>query len=327
MKVLAGATHTLTRAHNLHLALELIRTRGPVSRAEIARETGMSKPTASRLLEELLQHGLVRGSARGRGVGHPAVYFTLSPEAVHLAGVEIGPAGSRAVLAGFDGSVRLTETLPADPARPADPAAECELLLDRLLARAGLDRSRLYLTVVGLSCAAQLGEPLEDRLGVPTVVLRGSQLGALGEYEQYEHGAAGRRVDHLAYVRASEPGGVGLVLNGRLHRGARPALLTTTRYSTEEVAGRLADCLTPITLSTDIELIVLGCDAGPDDRALLESLRLELRERLADPPPVVRSGLGELAPVTGAVRLGLRSATRDLVTAITGGVQALGWTS
>src|SRR5262249_58618527 len=63
----AAGTPSLLRAINERSALEAIRRNGPVSRAEVARETGLSKPTVSLALTELTRAGLVRQVGRTSG--------------------------------------------------------------------------------------------------------------------------------------------------------------------------------------------------------------------------------------------------------------------
>ena len=77
------ATPPLLRALNERTVLEAIREGAPISRAEISRRSGISKPTVSLALQSLLDAGLVREAERGPdGPGYGAVYF----EAVTNAG-------------------------------------------------------------------------------------------------------------------------------------------------------------------------------------------------------------------------------------------------
>ena len=57
------ATPPLLRDLNERTVLETIRDRAPISRAEISRHVGISKPTVSVALESLLEAGLVRQAA------------------------------------------------------------------------------------------------------------------------------------------------------------------------------------------------------------------------------------------------------------------------
>ncbi|MFD3996003.1 hypothetical protein [Streptomyces sp. NPDC058548] len=309
MRVPTGATHRLLRTHNLRLALDHIRAHGPVSRAEFARASGLSKPTSSSLLEDLVGYGLVRGEERSQGIGRPAVYFSPAPEAATVLVVEVGPTAGRTVLAGFDGAV-LTEEVRTDRAS-ADPLADGRRWAAELLAAAGIAPGRVHRALLGVCGPATAGALLP---GVPTQVLTDSQLAASAEYEHPHRG--GGPVDHLAYVAVDDPLCVGLVLGGRLHRAARPAPPGTPPRSVEEAAVRLADSLAPIARSTGIETVTLGGTERLGGEAVVKLLDEELRQRLPEPPELTAAALGDRAVVTGGIRLALSGASEDLLDAI-----------
>src|ERR671934_865592 len=78
----AGGTPSLLRAINERSVLELVRRLGPVSRAQIARESVLSKPTVSQALAALLRAGLVREAGRSSGGrGPPPRPFQRYPRA------------------------------------------------------------------------------------------------------------------------------------------------------------------------------------------------------------------------------------------------------
>src|SRR5437899_12225904 len=85
------ATPTLLRDLNERTVLETIRAGSPISRAEISRRSGISKPTVSLALQSLLQAELVRETAeRPDGPGYGAVYFEPVAEAAVVLGLDIG---------------------------------------------------------------------------------------------------------------------------------------------------------------------------------------------------------------------------------------------
>ena len=69
---LPTGTPSLLRAINARTILELIQRTGPVSRAQVARDSGLSKPTVSLGLAALLEAGLVREVGRSSGRRGPA---------------------------------------------------------------------------------------------------------------------------------------------------------------------------------------------------------------------------------------------------------------
>src|ERR671930_1280058 len=86
-----AGTPSLLRAINERTVLERIRELGPVSRAQIARATGLSKPTVSQALVSLERAALVREAGRSSGgVGPSAVLYEVDPVAGFVIGLAVG---------------------------------------------------------------------------------------------------------------------------------------------------------------------------------------------------------------------------------------------
>ncbi len=66
------ATHQETRAHNSRLVLGTIYDRGPISRAAVARSTGLTRTTVSDVVSDLIRDGLTREIGRGPSTGGKA---------------------------------------------------------------------------------------------------------------------------------------------------------------------------------------------------------------------------------------------------------------
>src|SRR5207248_1601697 len=76
------ATPPLLKRLNEEAVLRTIRAGAPISRAQISRRAGISKPTVSLALQSLLEAGLVREAADGPGgPSYGAVYFEPVDEA------------------------------------------------------------------------------------------------------------------------------------------------------------------------------------------------------------------------------------------------------
>src|SRR5262249_56060502 len=81
----------LIRALNEQLLLDHVRSSGPYSRAELARVSGLSKPTVSLALVNLERAGLVRLAGQRTGVpGRTALLYEVRPEAGFVLGLDIG---------------------------------------------------------------------------------------------------------------------------------------------------------------------------------------------------------------------------------------------
>jgi predicted NBD/HSP70 family sugar kinase len=224
--------------------LQAVQSRRAVTRAEIARRTGLSTTTVSGLVAELVAGGLLVESPEPvraetvAAVGRPAVTLALAPSAGTVLGVHLGHASTRVVLTGLDGTVLGERTAELDvdhqPSRTLDAvAAAAQDLVPPpgseeagplgagvavsapVLATQVLGSPPMLLDWGGVDIAARLGE----RLRVPVHLRNDASLGALAEWRL----GAGQAVDDLLYVMLSEGVGAGLVVAGRLHDGATGA--------------------------------------------------------------------------------------------------------
>jgi len=85
--------------------LESVRTIGPVSRAQIARVTALSKPTVSQALANLVEARLVREAGRSSGgKGPTAALYELNPRAGWVVGIDVGRHWVRAAIADVTGT-------------------------------------------------------------------------------------------------------------------------------------------------------------------------------------------------------------------------------
>src|SRR4029077_2578180 len=94
------ATPPLLKRLNEETVLDTIRSGAPISRAEIARRAGISKPTVSLALQALLGAGLVREAPAGPPAGptYGAVYFEPVAEAALILGIDLGARFLRGAL-------------------------------------------------------------------------------------------------------------------------------------------------------------------------------------------------------------------------------------
>src|ERR671930_1938634 len=101
------ATPPLLKHLNERTVLEAIRAGSPISRAEISRRVGISKPTVSLALRSLLDAGLVRETEpAGDGPRYGAVFFEPDPGAAFVLGVDLGARFVRAAVCDLAGEGR-----------------------------------------------------------------------------------------------------------------------------------------------------------------------------------------------------------------------------
>src|SRR5436190_20023722 len=80
---MGGANQTRVRAYNERLVLSLVRRHGSLSKAEIARRTGLSAQTVSVIMRSLEHDGLLtRGDPQRGKVGQPSIPMSLNPDGV-----------------------------------------------------------------------------------------------------------------------------------------------------------------------------------------------------------------------------------------------------
>ncbi len=103
-----GSNQVRVRAYNERLVMSLVRRHGALSKAEIARRSGLSAQTVTVIMRALEADGLlIRGEpTRGR-VGQPSTPMRLNPDAVYSFGVKIGRRSAELAVMDFVGRVRL----------------------------------------------------------------------------------------------------------------------------------------------------------------------------------------------------------------------------
>src|SRR5438067_13662355 len=229
------ATPPLLRDLNERTVLETIRAGSPISRAEISRRSGISKPTVSLALQSLLQAELVRETAeRPDGPGYGAVYFEPVAEAAVVLGLDLGARFVRGAVCDLAGSVRARQDVELTVAEVAGAVEAIERLRTSLLGAAGLDPDRIDGVVVGVPGVVETGsgvlrlaenvaglegrafaDELRNALGLPVTLENDINLAALGEQWQ----GVARGVDDFVFLSVGTGMGAGLVLRGELHRG------------------------------------------------------------------------------------------------------------
>jgi predicted NBD/HSP70 family sugar kinase len=231
----SAAVPPLLKRLNERTVLEVVRERAPISRAEISRHAGISKPTVSLALRSLLESGLVRESEDApSGPSYGAVYFEPVPEAALVLGLDLGARFLRGALCDLSGTIRARQDVEldgADAERALEAVAE---LRDSLVSAAGLPAERIDGGVVGvpgvtgsedgtLQLAANVpgleGRPfgleLRECLGLPIRLENDINLAALGERWL----GVARGVDDFVFLSVGTGMGAGIVLGGELHSG------------------------------------------------------------------------------------------------------------
>lgn len=218
--------------------LRALRDGRPRTRAQLAREIGVSRSTMSTRVDDLLALGLVTptGDAGSTG-GRPASTFAFDPGARIVAGVDLGATHARIVLTDLAAHEILAHRVELRIASGPGPVLDQVVdVLHDLLDRADRDLADLAGVGVGLPGPVDhaTGRPtkppimpgwdghdvaghLHTRLGsAPVLVDNDVNLMALAE-----HSSALPHVGHLLFVKIATGIGAGIIADGRVHRGAQ----------------------------------------------------------------------------------------------------------
>ncbi|MBB0228840.1 ROK family protein [Streptomyces calidiresistens] len=226
------------RLRNLSRVLHLLADDGPLSRAEVAARTGLTRAAISSLVDELLRAGLVVESSRDRSgsVGRPGTALEPADRGPCGIGAEIGVDQLAVCAMDLRGGVRLRLDSPmtAGDTRPGRVLAALAELLEELVGRCeglGLRPAGVTVAVPGLVArdsttvvrAPNLGwegvdpAPLLPTGHGPLRVENEANLGAVAERAASPAGT-GR---DLLYVSAGIGIGAAVLVDGELLRGAR----------------------------------------------------------------------------------------------------------
>ncbi len=308
---------------NERTVLDTIRTGAPISRAEISRRAGISKPTVSAALQSLLEAGIVREAAREPGgPSYGAVFFEPVPEAALMLGFDLGAHFVRGAVCDLSGTVRAREDV--ELARPGAEAAldAVAALRSSLVAAAGVGDDLLDGVVVGVPGVVlgsgrielatnvpgleelDFAAELAVRLGLPVTLENDINLAALGE----QWAGVARGVEDFAFVSVGTGLGAGLVLGGELHRGHNGAA-----GELDYALGSLGPGLDPCAGAVVALAGELGAGRGPegavepppDARELFAAARVGDELARAAVAESARRIALHVAPIAGVADVGL----------------------
>lgn len=226
------------RTLNKRTILDIVRfSAGGISRAELARQLGLTRSAMTQIVAGLLQEGLVREAASGPATGgRRPILLELNPQRGWVVGVDMGATHLSLVVADFLGHVSQDQELPFNI---WDGPQACLDRLDeevrRFLEGAGVPLEKVLAFGVGVPGpvvveSGMVSAPpimpgwdsypirayLEEKWNRPVSLNNDADLGALGEWA---YGAA-REKRHVIYIKVGSGVGAGLILDDRLYCGS-----------------------------------------------------------------------------------------------------------
>lgn len=229
-------TPSVLRAMNERTVLQAIDERGAISRAELSRVTGLSKPTVSLALARLHSARLVREAGRtSGGRGATALLYDLDPRAALVLGLDVGRRWVRAAVADVTGEVVVRRS-ERSRIRSGQSLKDQVINLSRAVAEeAGVETSQLARVVLGTPGVLEPGEhrlrlvtslpgwqrpgivdSIAEALGVELTVENDVNLAAIAEHAHGE----GRSEDNFVFLHVGTGVGLAIMIDGRLFRGS-----------------------------------------------------------------------------------------------------------
>ena len=228
------ATSETARDINRRVMLNLIRQHQPISRADLARHSGLQRSTVSVIAEQLIKERWVTEGAIGHVPrGRRPRFLHLNKERIGIIGVDIRPTHTTWGVADLNAHFSVQESLPTEK----DPKHFIDALCTRLrslmkahpeISYEGIGVSlpgRVHLATQRLAFAPNLGwqdvdlkTPLERATGLPVELENAANACALTEVWFGRHS-----IGNLVAVTISEGIGVGIMANSQLLRGTSGA--------------------------------------------------------------------------------------------------------
>jgi len=218
---------------NRRIVLNLVRKHQPISRASLARRSGLQRSTVSAITEQLLaERWVIEGATGHLPRGRKPTFLHLNDDRAGIIGVDIQPMTTTLAVAGIDSHFLAQESMTTG----GDPEEFVTRLARRItdLMRAhpkssyeGIGVSlpgRIDLKTQRLTFAPNLGwgevdikAPLEKVTGLPVELENAANACALAELWSGRHIEG---VSNLITVTVSEDIGVGMIMNGQLVQGS-----------------------------------------------------------------------------------------------------------
>jgi predicted NBD/HSP70 family sugar kinase len=248
------------RDRNRERVVGALRERGHISQSEIARMTGLSRTTVHTLVTELKDSGVVHEVETGvpdfRG-GRPAVLLMLRDSSLAVVGIDFGHSHVGVAVANIGHDVLAERRCDLDVSHDAKAALDTATrMVEEVLTEARVERKSVIGAGIGIPgpldralgaagsatilpgwTGIRIRSDMRDRLAMPVEIENDANLGALAELTW----GAGRDCSNFAYIKAATGIGAGLVVDGRLLRGAS-GTAGEIGHTTLDESGALCYC-------------------------------------------------------------------------------------
>ena len=226
------ATHQQTKQHNRDLVLRTIFANDPISRAEIARVTHLTRTTVSDVVSGLIIEGLVDEVGRGESIGGKSpILLSVIADSRYLIGLNLAQDRFIGAVVNLRGEIKETVEVEVHDDNGEKALQLVYQILDQLIRKKhkplvgiGVGTPGLINTREGIVLSAvnlewenlPLGSLLQKKYKIPVLVLNDSQATAIGEYV---YGNKHKPDENLIVVNVKYGIGAGILVNGQLFQG------------------------------------------------------------------------------------------------------------
>ncbi|MCL2128609.1 MAG: ROK family transcriptional regulator [Treponema sp.] len=230
MKAFSGKPQMLKKV-NSSMIEQLIFEKGPLSKPELAKRTGLSLPTIGKLVDDLEKNArLCPAGRRGKGAGRKAVLYETNRNSGCLLACYYKEGSFLCRLADMRGGALYEETFPLDPQSGKKALNSAFHAIDALMQRAP---AQVKIIGIGLPGVVQPGgrllaipqiavwegfnleKALRTRYKTAVYVENGVNLSAMGYFCTHSR----EKQDNLVYLYVGNGIGSGIILNRQLFRG------------------------------------------------------------------------------------------------------------
>ncbi|KAA3657204.1 MAG: ROK family transcriptional regulator [Chloroflexi bacterium] len=224
------ATRQHTKQHNSRLILKTIYVAGGISRADIARDTGLTRATVSTIVSELIKDGLIGETGVGPSAGgKPPIYLSVLDDARHIICLDLSKDPLQGALVNLRGKIveRIEMALNGRSGTIAldlvlDLVAQLRECTPKPVLGIGIGSPGLVDTQNGIIKKAvnlswqdiPLKSLLEEKQDLPVYLANDSHMAALAEYS-----FGSNDTNNLVLIKTGRGVGAGIVINGQLYHG------------------------------------------------------------------------------------------------------------
>jgi len=231
MLPLEKATQTGTKIHNQNLVFNTIYDHVEISRADVARKTGLTRTSVTEIVSHLIQEGLLdERKTASTGMGRPPILLRVKENSRHIIGIDLAADEFRGAIVNLRGKIIHREIIPLINQNCDNAVAQTYEIIDKLLTMMGRPLLGIGIGTPGVINRHHgivsnsvnldwhdfpLGELLQERYKIPVYIDNDCKAAALAEFTLGDY----ENKKNLLLIKSGRGVGSGIILNRQLYYG------------------------------------------------------------------------------------------------------------